>query len=223
MGDTVSLTAADGHRLGAYAATPSGDVKGAVVIAQEIFGVNAHIRAVCDTYAAQGYAAIAPALFDRIERDIELGYEPADVEKGRALKAAASDAGALADIEAALAALPDGPKAVIGYCWGGYIAWRAAQTVEGLAASIGYYGGGIAGHLEDAPKCPTMLHFGNQDAAIPLSDVETVRARYPTVPIHLYEAGHGFNCDLRASYDKESADTALERTLAFLEANFGNS
>ena len=225
MGEIVTLTAADGHKLTAYKTTPSGEAmgesRGGIVIAQEIFGVNRHIRAVCDDYAARGYTAIAPALFDRIERDVALGYEANDVEKGRALKVEAADDGALADIAAALAALPDGPKAVIGYCWGGYVAWRAAQSIEGLAAAIGYYGGGVAGRLDEAPKCPVMLHFGKQDAAIPLTDVDAVKERHPTVPIHLYDAGHGFNCDQRGSYDKQSAESALERSLAFLEANFG--
>lgn len=220
MGEWISLTASDGHAFKAYAASPEGESKGGLLVLQEIFGVNQHIRAVADQYATAGYSVIAPALFDRQQPDVELGYEAEDVAKGRDLKAGSDDAAVLLDVSATLAALPAGPKGLVGYCWGGYIAWIAALRLEGLAASVGYYGGGIATQLEAAPKCPVMLHFGRQDQAIPMDDVEVVIAAHPTVPVHLYDAGHGFNCDLRGSYDAPSATLAKERSLNFLESAF---
>ncbi len=216
QGETIELTAADGHRLGAYLARPAGAPKAGLVVVQEIFGVNRHIRAVTEGFAADGYLAIAPALFDRRERGLELGYEAEDVARGRELKAATSWEEAAQDVAAAITAVTDaGPVGVIGYCWGGSIAWLAACRLP-VAAAVGYYGGQIRELSGETPRCPVLLHFGAQDAAIPLEDVDEVRRLHPEVPIHLYPAGHGFNCDLRGSYHPESAALARERSLAFL-------
>ncbi len=216
QGETIELTAADGHRLGAYLARPAGAPKAGLVVVQEIFGVNRHIRAVTEGFAADGYLAIAPALFDRRERGLELGYEAEDVARGRELKAATSWEEAAQDVAAAITAVTDaGPVGVIGYCWGGSIAWLAACRLP-VAAAVGYYGGQIRELSGESPRCPVLLHFGEQDAAIPLEDVDEVRRLHVEVPIHLYPAGHGFNCDLRGSYHAESAALARERSLAFL-------
>jgi carboxymethylenebutenolidase len=219
-GDWLELTASDGHKLAAYRVGPQGGARGALVIVQEIFGVNHHIRNVCDGYAVEGYQVIAPALFDRAERSVELAYDEAGVKRGIELKTAIPDDQALQDIAAALTALGGADRtAVMGFCWGGSLAWRAASALRPRAA-VGYYGGGIGQHLDDAPGCPTLLHFGEKDQSIPMTVPEGVRARHPAVPCHIYPAGHGFNCDERGSYDAESARIARVRTLGFLQAVF---
>ncbi|HEX7970316.1 MAG TPA: dienelactone hydrolase family protein, partial [Stellaceae bacterium] len=216
MGQTVTLTAKDGHKLQAYRADPAGKPRGAIVVIQEIFGVNGHIRRVADGFAAQGYVAVAPALFDRVEKGIELGYDPKSIEAGRDIRVRIDLDGSLADVQAAIDyAKRSGKVGVVGYCWGGSLAFLAATRLEGVAAAVGYYGGMIAGHAEERPKAPVMLHFGETDASIPMSDVEKVKQARPDVPIYIYKAGHGFNCDERASYSAESAKTARERTLSF--------
>lgn len=215
MGEFVQLTAADGHRLQAYKAVPGGTAEGAIVVIQEIFGVNSHIRSVCDGFAGDGYLAIAPALFDRTERDIELGYAADDIARGRALKGEVGYDDALLDTAAAIAALGDRHRVgIVGYCWGGSVAYLAACRLDGLSAAVGYYGGQIADFAAETPKVPTMLHFGRSDASIPMAAVEKVRAAQPGVECHLYDAGHGFNCDQRGSYDETSAAVARERTLS---------
>ena len=221
QGETIELTAADGHRLGAYLARPAGAPRAGLVVVQEIFGVNRHIRAVTEGFARDGYLAVAPALFDRRERGLELGYEAEDVARGRTLKGATSWEEAALDTGAAMATVEEAGKVgVAGYCWGGSIAWLAACRLP-AAAAVGYYGGQVRELSGETPHCPVMLHFGEQDAAIPLEDVEAVRRRHPEVPIHLYPAGHGFNCDLRGSYHAESAALARERSLAFLAEHLG--
>jgi carboxymethylenebutenolidase len=218
----VQGTAADGHSLGIYWADPGGAPRGAVVIAQEIFGVNSHIRAVCDDYAGQGYVAVAPALFDRVERDIQLGYQPDDITRGRAVRERVSLDDALADVEAAAQEVAAaGRIGIVGYCWGGTVAWVGATRSRTFAAAVGYYGGGVADLAGERPNCPVQLHFGEQDHAIPLEGVQRVRAAHPDLPIYLYPAGHGFNCDQRASYHAESARLARERTRAFLRQHVG--
>ena len=221
MGENIRLRATDGFELSAYVAAPSGTPRGGLVVIQEIFGVNGHIRRVADGYAADGYLAIAPALFDRIEPGIEIGYTPPDVERGRDLKGRSSTESALADIDAARRHVAGAGKAgVVGYCWGGFLAWVSATRLSGFAAAVSYYGGGIGSVAEEKPRCPVLMHFGERDHAIPLSDVEKVRTAHPTgVEIHVYPAGHGFNCDERGSYDAESARIARERTVAFLDAH----
>ena len=215
-----TLQAADGHRLAAYRATPAGKPRGALVVVQEIFGVNSHIRAVADGYAADGWLAVAPAMFDRVERGIELGYTPADIERGRELKGGCSNDHALLDIAAAVDTVRSAGKvAVIGYCWGGTLAWLAACRQPGLSAAVSYYGGGIGELVDLTPRCPVLAHFGERDASIPLSVPEALRRAHPEVEIHIYPAGHGFNCDQRGSFDAASAKLARERSLAFLNAH----
>lgn len=217
MGTTITLQAKDGFELSAYRAEPQGKARGGVVILQEIFGVNAHIKAVCERYAQQGYLAIAPALFDRVQPNVDLGYEAADVEQGLQLKGGCPLETALLDVQAAIDAAGEaGRVAVIGYCWGGSLAYAAATRLAGLSAAIAYYGGEIAKLSGEKPQVPTLAHFGETDASIPLSDVDTLRAAQPEVEVHVYQAGHGFSCDMRSAYHAPSAALALERTLAWL-------
>jgi carboxymethylenebutenolidase len=222
MTTTIELTGADGVAIGAYRADPPGRPRGGVVVLQEIFGVNAHIRRVADGFAAAGYLAIAPALFDRAAPGTELGYTPADIPKGRDLVAAVGHENTMRDVAAAVAfAAVAGEVGVVGYCWGGSLAFAAACTIPGVAAAVGYYGGTIARSLDQRPKAPLMLHFGERDDHIPMADVAAVRAALAGVPVHTYPAGHGFNCDDRGSYDQASAAAARERTLAFLAEHVG--
>lgn len=219
----IELTAADGHRFGAWQANPDGPSRGGIVIIQEIFGVNAHIRSVTESYAADGWTAIAPALFDRVRRDIQLDYGPEDIEAGKEVMAKIPIETALMDVGAAIAALEaEGLKvAVIGYCWGGTLAWAAACRLGGLSAAVSYYGGGVPDMADEQPNCPVQLHFGEQDHAIPMDGVEKVRAAHPDLPLYTYPAGHGFSCDARGSYHAESARLARERVDAFLDDHLG--
>jgi len=222
MGRSIELTAADGFRLSAWRAEPASEPLGAVVVAQEIFGVNSHIRNVCDGFAADGYLAIAPALFDRYERGVDIGYTPPDVAKGRELKSQAQIEPALLDIDAARAAVASAGKvAVIGYCWGGFVAWMAAARVPGFACAVPYYGGGILDAAAEQPRCPVMAHFGERDSGIPVAGVRQLMARYPDAQIFIYDADHGFNCDQRAAYNPAAAKIARERTLDFLRRYVG--
>lgn len=217
----IELKAADGHTLSAYRAGPE-DATRALVVVQEIFGVNHHIRTVCDRFAAEGYLVIAPALFDRTERGAELGYTADDVARGRDLRAKVPDAGALADVEAAAASLGARPKGIVGYCWGGTIAWWGATRTGAFRAACGWYGGGIAATRTETPRCPVQLHFGEKDASIPLTDVEAIRAAQPGVEIFVYPgAQHGFGCDERASFSAPDAKVAQQRTLAFFAKTLG--
>jgi carboxymethylenebutenolidase len=222
MGQWLNLTAADGFRLSAYRADPPAQPRGGLIVVQEIFGVNSHIRAVCDGFAADGYAAIAPALFDRSQPNVDLGYMPEDVARGREFKARARADAALHDIAAAReAAATAGPVGIVGYCWGGYISWMSAAHVAGLACAITYYGGGMTEAIAEQPRCPVLAHFGERDTAIPLAGVQQFVAAHPEVQVYLYPAGHAFNCDQRAGYDAASAQLARERTLAWLRRHVG--
>lgn len=218
---TVNLTAADGLAFPAYVAHPDGTPRGGIVVLQEIFGVNAHIRAVADSYAAQGYLAIAPSTFHRLQAGVELGYTPEDVAAGVKLKAAAEGLpapGVLQDVQAAVNAVKDaGPVGVVGYCWGGLLTWRAACLLSGIRAAVPYYGGGMTTPSEVVrqPQCPVLVHFGDQDSSIPLEGVRAFQAAHPEVRVEIYNAQHGFNCDHRAAFDAPSAALARERTLAF--------
>jgi len=210
MGEMVSLTAEDGHKFAAYRAAPKGAPKGGLVIIQEIFGVNHHIRNVTDSFAAEGYVALAPAIFDRAERGFETGYKPEDIELGRK------------DIRAAVKSLAgEGLKVgVVGYCLGGTLAWLAATRVDGVRAAVSYYGGGVADTATETPRCPVLFHFGETDQSIPPEHHTRIRAAQPNLPMHIYPAaGHGFSCDERGSYHKESAALARTRTLEFLAKN----
>jgi len=221
MGQFTDLKAADGHVFPAYVAQPAGTPKGAVVVLQEIFGVNSHIRAVADGYAAQGYLAVAPSTFHRVQAGVELGYTEADMGEGFGLKTAVEALpapGVLLDIQAAVDhAASAGKVGIVGYCWGGLLVWRSAAELQGLSAAVAYYGGGVTTPAEVArqPKVPVLAHFGDQDHWIPLDTVEAFRAAHPEVQTHVYAANHGFNCDQRGSYDAAAAKTALERSLAF--------
>lgn len=219
MGQPLTLVAADSHRLGAYRADPAGKPRGGVVVVQEIFGVNHHIRAVCDRIAEAGYAALAPALFDRTARDFQSGYSPEEVAKARKFIETPDWDAMLRDTAAAAEELKGlGSVAVIGFCMGGTIAFLSATRLAGIAAAVCYYGGGIARFADETPKCPTQMHFGEKDDHIPMSAVEEIRRKRPDCEIHVYQgAGHGFHCDERASYHAESAALAWKRSLAFLE------
>lgn len=222
MGKMIELAAKDGHKLGAYVAGPAGKPRGAVVVLQEIFGVNRHIRAVADRFAGEGYHAVAPALFDRLQEGIELGYGPDDIAEGRDLRAKIGLEDTLLDVQAAIdEARRHGEVAVVGYCWGGSLAYLAATRLEGLACAVGYYGGMIAEHRNEMVRVPTILHFGDSDASIPMSDVEKIRAAHPDMSIFVYSAGHGFSCDERASFEPKSHQLALERTLKFIAEKVG--
>jgi len=223
MGHT-QIKSGDGFELGVYEAQPTGTAKGAVVVIQEIFGVNKHIQEVTDGYADAGYYAIAPKLFDRSERDIELGYEGDDMQRGIDLAFNHTDrTKAFADIQAAINKVAesagfskaDAKVGVVGYCFGGLMTWLAACELQGVGAASAYYGGGVAAELARKASCPVMMHFGDQDAHIPLTDVDKVRAAHPAVEVHVYGADHGFNCDHRASYNAASAEQARQRTLDF--------
>jgi carboxymethylenebutenolidase len=222
MGQMISLTAKDGHKFDAYEAKPAGTARGGLVVIQEIFGVNHHIKSVCDGYAADGYHVIAPALFDRVGKGIELGYTDPDIAKGREVRGKVTWEQALADIEAAQGALKGNAKiGVVGYCWGGTLAWLSSTRLDGFSAASSYYGGGIGNFAAEKPKCPVQCHFGEKDHAIPLTEVEQVRKAQPQVEVFIYPAGHGFSCDERGSYDAASAKTARERTLAHFGKNVG--
>ncbi len=221
MGQTITLTAEDGHELSAYRADPDGAPRGGIVVIQEIFGVNGHIRSVCDRFAGEGYVAIAPAVFDRAERGVELEYDSDGMARGREIMGGIGLDGPLLDIAAAAAAIKDAGKVgSVGYCWGGTVAWLAATRLK--LPSVGYYGGRIVDFAGEELEVPVMLHFGKQDQMIPAEDVAKIREAAPKVPVFEYdEAGHGFNCEKRASYHEESAKFALTRTLEFLAENVG--
>jgi carboxymethylenebutenolidase len=222
----IELIASDGHKFAAYRADPAGKPRGGLVVIQEIFGVNSHIKAVTDGYAADGYLAIAPALFDRVQRGFDVGYSPQDMTQGREVRAKVADDAALKDTEAALKAAHlslggAGKVGIVGYCWGGTIAWLAAAKLPGLAAAVPYYGGGILANASLEPRVPLMGHFGERDAHIPVDGVKKLAAQHPNHQIFIYAADHGFNCDQRGSYDAPAAKQARERTLAFLRQHVG--
>lgn len=233
IGRAVTLASADGQPLPAWLALPEGPPRGAIVVLQEIFGVNSHIRAVTERFAARGFAALAPALFQRLEPDtdsdtgmgVELGYTSDDMKAGIALKARAEalrGEGVQADVRAAvdwLAASTGQKVAVVGFCWGGLLAWRAACTLPQLSAAVCYYGGGMTQPAERSrqPGCPVMAHFGRQDHVISVDSVQAFSQAQPQARVFLYDADHGFNCDQRASYDDAAALSARDRSLAFLD------
>lgn len=218
MGKHFSLTASDAHKLGAYRADPAGSPKGGIVVIQEIFGVNHHIRAVCDNFAKEGYVAVAPALFDRTQRDYETGYTPPEIEKSRAFVAKPDWDAMMRDTDAAIKELKSaGPIGIVGFCMGGTIAFLAATRLSGLSASVPYYGGRLVAFADEKPKCPVQMHFGEKDQSIPLTDVETIKQKRADCEIYVYkDAGHGFHCDERGSFHTASRDLAWGRTLAFL-------
>ena len=223
MGQFVNLTSQDGFVVPAWVAQPDGAPRGAVVVLQEIFGVNSHIRAVADRFAARGYLAVAPATFARVQPDVDLGYSEADMGVGFGLKTAVEalpGAGAMPDIQAAIdyAAQQGGGKVgIVGFCWGGLLAWRSACSLKGLSAAACYYGGGMttADEVARQPQVPVLAHFGQHDHWISVDSVQAFARAHPEVQVHVYAADHGFNCDQRGSYDAAAAATARERSLAF--------
>jgi carboxymethylenebutenolidase len=222
MGQMLELTAADGVKLSAYRADPSGRPRGGLVVAQEIFGINSHIRNVCDGFAADGYLTIAPALFDRYQRGFEVGYTPDDIAKGRELKMKAGIDAALKDVAAARDLIASAGKvAIVGYCWGGYVAWMTACRLTGFACAIPYYGGGMLEAIGEHPQCAVIAHFGERDSGIPIEGVRKFAAAHPEIQVYTYAADHGFNCDQRGSYDATAAKLARERTLSFLQQHVG--
>jgi carboxymethylenebutenolidase len=229
MGQFTNLKSTDGFTVSAYVAEPAGKPRGAIVVVQEIFGVNSHIRSVADRFAAEGYLAVAPATFDRVKPGVELGYTEDDMTAGFELKTAVDalpGAGVLQDIQAATdhaAQLSGGKVGIIGFCWGGLLTWKAACLLKGLSAAVPYYGGGMTGEDEiiRQPQCPVMAHFGDQDHWIPMEGIEAFKKAHPEVQVHVYLAHHGFNCDQRGSYNQAAADLARERTLAFLADKLG--
>lgn len=229
MGQFIDLTAADGQKIPAYVAEPAGQPKGAVVVLQEIFGVNAHIREVADGYAKDGYLAVAPSTFHRVKPNVDLGYTDADMQEGFGYKNAVEALpapGVMQDIQAAIdyAAQKSGGKVgIVGYCWGGLLTWRAAAMLNGLSAAVPYYGGGMTQPAEIArqPKVPVMAHLSDNDGSVPLDGVKALQQAHPAVQVFLYPAHHGFNCDQRPAYDAAAAQQALERTLAFLAQHVG--
>jgi len=210
-----TLSASDGVTITAYR-SGSADAPRAIVVLQEIFGVNHHIRDVCDRFAAQGYDVIAPALFDRATPGVELGYTPDDIQAGLKLRARIKPEDTLVDIRAAIDALQGKPAAVVGYCWGGALSWHAACQLDGLKAASCWYGGGIAQAKDQTARIPVQMHFGDQDGSIPMDDVRAIQAAQPQVDLHVYAgAGHGFGCDQRGSYHAQSYALAQQRTLEF--------
>jgi carboxymethylenebutenolidase len=223
MGRMIELMAKDGHGFSAYRAEPAGKPAGGIVVLQEIWGVNDHIRKVADGYAADGYIAVAPALFDRVERDLMMDeYTNETRTKGFAVMQKVNHDEALLDIDAAVESVSHAGKVgIVGFCFGGRLAWLAAAHVGGLSAAVAYYGGGIPGMAAEQPKCPVIFHFGERDQHIPVASVQEFGKAHPSLPIYIYAADHGFNCDQRGSYDPAAAKLAHERTLEFLRKHIG--
>ena len=217
MGAVVTVTAADGHTFSAYRAGRPYAAR-SVVVVQEIFGITPYIRAVCDSLAEAGYQAIAPALFDRVRRDTILPYDSNGVQEGLKLRAEVGEENALRDLTAAAGCLTTEKKGIIGFCWGGKLAWEAACHTTTLSAAVAWYGGGIAATRNQTPNCPVQLHFGAEDAHIPANDVDAIRAAHEDIEIFTYEgADHGFGCTDRPSYDEAAATLAMQRSLSFFE------
>jgi carboxymethylenebutenolidase len=227
MGYFTDLTSSDGFTFPAYVAEPLENPKGGLVLLQEIFGVNSHIRSVADGYAEDGYLVVAPSTFHRVKPDVDLGYTEADMGEGFELKKAVEELpepGVMLDIQAAIEHATEGGKVgILGYCWGGLLTWRAACTLDGLSVAVPYYGGGMTAGTEPArtPKVPVMAHFGEQDHWIPLDSVQAFQKLHPEVQVHVYAANHGFNCDQRGSYNEMAAKHARKRTLAFFAEHLG--
>jgi carboxymethylenebutenolidase len=222
MGKMIQLTAADGHKLSAYLAEPAGRPKGGLITAMEIFGVNSHIRAMADGYAADGYLVLAPSLFDRVQPGYEAGYTQEEIQKGISMIQKINLDDTMKDIAAALQHIaPAGKTGIVGWCWGGTVSWKAAASVTGLACAVPYYGGGTPGLIGLQPKCPVMFHWGETDHSIPLEKAQEFAAAHEDQTHYFYAAGHGFNCDQRASYHGDSAKLARSRTLEFLARHVG--
>jgi carboxymethylenebutenolidase len=223
MGSMIELQAADAHKLAAYRAEPAGKPRGGVVVIQEIFGVNSHIKSVADGYAKDGYLAIAPAMFDRLERGYDTGYSQPEIQAGIAVMQKLDWKNTLLDVEAAVKEAAKGGKVgIVGYCWGGTVSWVSAARATGLACAAPYYGGGMPGFIGEKPKVPTMCHFGELDQSPTLEQSKAIAKAHPEITAHFYPgAGHGFNCDQRGSYHAASATLARSRTLEFFRKQLG--
>lgn len=222
MGKMIELTASDGHRLAAYRAEPTGKPRGGIVVIQEIFGVNSHVKSVADGFAKDGYLAIAPAMFDRVQRNFDVGYTPEDIAKGRELRPKITLDMAMKDTQAAVnEAKKAGKVGIVGYCWGGFVAWMASAKVSGLSCAVPYYGGGILDNADIEPKVPVMGHFGEKDSMIPADGVRKLAEKHKKQQIFIYPADHGFNCDQRGSYNAPAAKQARSRTLEFFRKHVG--
>jgi carboxymethylenebutenolidase len=223
MGSMIELQAGDGHKFAAYRAEPSGKARGAVVVIQEIFGVNSHIKAVADGYAKDGYLVVAPAMFDRAQRGYDTGYTQPEIQAGIAVMQKLDWKQTLLDVDASVAeARKAGKVGIVGYCWGGTVSWVSAARATGLACSAPYYGGGMPGFIGNKPKIPTMCHFGELDQSPTLEQSKAIAKAHPEITAHFYAgAGHGFNCDQRGSYHAPSATLARSRTLEFFRKHLG--
>lgn len=217
----IEIKAPDGHVFGCWHAPASGVRRGGVVVLQEVFGVNWHIQSVCARLAAVGHDAFAPALFDRLSPGFSSGYGKDEVAEALKMLARADWNAMVIDTLATAthARQAGGPVALMGFCLGASVAYMAAQSAPGIAAVVGYYGGQIVQHLQQPPRSPTLLHYGEMDHTIPMADVERIRAERPECELHVYPAGHGFNCDARASHEPKSAAIAWERSMRWLEEN----
>jgi len=223
MGKMIELTAADGHKLAAYKAEPAGKPRGAIVVIQEIFGVNSHIKAQADGYAKDGYVAVAPAVFDRLQKGYDTGYSQPEIQAGIAMMQKLDWKNTMADVQAAIdEAKKSGKVGIVGWCYGGTVAWVAAARTNGLAASVPYYGGGMPNFINEKPKVPVMAHFGEQDQSPTLDQSKAIAKAHPEITAHFYpNAGHGFNCDARGSYNAEAAKLARTRSLEFFRKHVG--
>ena len=223
MGKMIELKAADGHKLAAYRADPAGKPRGGIVVIQEIFGVNSHIKSVADGYAADGYVAIAPAMYDRVQKNYETGYSQDEIQAGLKIMQGLNWDNTLKDVGAAIEeARKAGKVGIVGYCWGGTVAWVAAGRLPGLAAAAPYYGGGMPNFINEKPKVPVMAHFGEQDQSPTLEQAKAIAKAHPEIAANYYPgAGHGFNCDQRGSYNAEASKLARSRTLEFFRKHVG--
>jgi carboxymethylenebutenolidase len=219
----ILLRAHDGHEVTTYEAAPAGKPRGGIVLLQEIFGVTAHIRRVCDIYAGEGYHTVAPALFDRIAKGRELGYSKEDAATGREMRSRIPWDQTRADAAAAIRHLSGAGKiASIGYCWGGTVSWRLAAQAETLSASVCYYPTQISPFVSEKPRCPVLMHFGEVDPIATLADAGQLRSAHgANVEIQVYPASHGFNCDEISNFHPASAKQASRRTLDFLDVHLG--
>lgn len=221
MGQASHLTSSDGHTFNAYETIPTGKTIGALVLVQEIFGVNTHIQATADLYASLGFRVLAVPTMDRVQKNVNLGYTPEDMQAGSALKAAVEALPnhlVMLDLQAAIDHLkPFGKVGIFGFCYGGLLTWRSACQLSGLSAAVPYYGGGVQNESNLIPKCPVMAHFAEEDSYIPLDTVEALKKARPEIEVHIYPGHHGFNCDHRASYFGQSAQVARTRTLDFFQ------
>ena len=223
MANMITIESRDGFHFDAYLAKPAGEPKASLVVLQEIFGLNKHIQSIADFFASQGYLVIAPATQHRSVKNLSLGYSPEDMAQGiqhKAVVTSLPNNPVMMDIQASIEYVSTAGKVgVIGYCWGGFLAWKSACELKGLSAAVSYYPGGIETTDELTPSCPTMLHFANDDKHISLEIVETFKHKQAQSEVFTYDGQHGFNCDVRSAYNANAANLALQRSLSFFKKN----